>query len=169
MSANELKAALQSSSFFPLLSLVSRTLTRAGYGEVRFMGRRAPQQKSKDAGYDLLFEATFATRRRLVVVVKVADQPIRIRQLDEMCGVIHRTRADMGFVVSAHHVTRKAKALLPDYEPTVQAIDGEQLAALMSEYQIGTRGKGEVDYAFFGSLEHYSNKVLSFINRGIHE
>ena len=162
MESSPLETALQQLSLHPLITLVSRTLTRSGYGEAQLQNRLKEKQKSRQGGCDLLFEATFGTRE-VRVAVKVVRDTIRIRMLDEMCGVVRRTKADMGFLVTPFSIGKRAKELLASYRPEIQVIDGAALAGLMETYGIGTKGTGEVDYEFFQGLEHYSERTLDLM------
>lgn len=160
MENSPLEAALKRLSLHPLITLVSRVLTRAGYGEAQLQNRLKERQKSRQGGCDMLFEATFGTRP-VRVAVKVLRDSVRIRMLDELCGVVQRTKADMGFIVATGHITRNARPLLDQYGPDIHVLDGSALASLLETYGIGTKGPGEVDWEFFAGLEATSPKILN--------
>ena len=144
------------------MTIISRVLTRAGYGEARLQDRLKEKQKSRSGGCDLLFEATFGTRE-VRVAVKVLKDTIRTRMLDEMCGVVRRTKADMGFLVTPFSLGKRARELLTLYKPEIHVIDGAALAELLQLYGIGTKGPGVVDYEFFAWLEHYSDRTVNYM------
>lgn len=162
METKPLELALRQLSLNPLMTIVSRVLTRAGYGEARLQDRLKEKQKSRNGGCDLLFEATFGTRE-VRVAVKVLRDTIRTRMLDEMCGVVRRTKADMGFLVTPYSLGKKARDLLSSYRPEIHVIDGAALAELMQLYGIGTKGPGVVDEEFFAWLEHYSDRTVDYL------
>lgn len=159
METSQLESALRPLKLYPLLRIVSRVLTRAGYGEARLQDRLTEGQKSKSGGCDLLFEATFGTRS-VKVVVKVIKDGIRVRMLDEACGVVKRTKADMAFLVTPFRLTKKVRELLPLYAPDIQVISGDMLAELMELYGIGVKGPGVVDWEYFHHLTLYADRTL---------
>lgn len=163
MITEPLVGALQNTSLHALLMLVSKGLTRAGFGDVQILDRRQSRQKSRFGGHEL---QCFTSVGNLPgkVVVKVIRDGIRVRMLDEMAGVIQRTGADLGLIISPFHITRKAKKVVSDYRGTrINVLDGEALAELLKQYEIGIRGKGGVDYAFFGGLEELAERLTQFM------
>lgn len=165
----QLKGALQAASLHPLLLVVSKLLARSGYGDVQLMDRRAPKQKTRQGGHELVCELMEGDELRRVVV-KVLRDSIRIRNLDELVGTINRTGADSGLVISPHHLTKDAQELIESYSSvSFGIIDGDALSEWMLLHGIGVRKGGEVDFGFFGSLEDVSLQVRHFIEEVIHE
>lgn len=164
MTNPQLSVALQNSSLHVLLLILSKALSRSGYGDVQILDRRLPKQKSRHGGHELLCEATLAGRT-VRVVVKVLRDSVRIRNLDELAGTVIRMKADSGLIVSPFHVTAQAKKLLSIHNPVrLWVLDGDQLAQLLAELGIGTRGRGDVDYAYFGAMEEMSDRVLGMLS-----
>lgn len=164
MNNYQLSAALQNTSLHVLLMILSKALSRSGYGDVQILDRRLPKQKSRHGGHEMLCEATLAGRT-VRVVVKVLRDSVRIRNLDELAGTVIRMKADSGLIVSPFHVTNQAKKLLAVHNPVkLWVIDGEGLADLLKAQRIGVRGAGDVDYAYFGAMEEMSDRVLGMLN-----
>lgn len=160
----QLKGVLQTCSFHVLLLIVSQALARSGYGDVRIMDRRTPKQKTRFGGHELVCDTLFADQPARVIV-KVLQDSARVRNLDELAGAVIRMKADAGVLVTASHITQKARAELGSYNLLrTQVIDGDALASLLTRLRIGVRGKEDVDFAFFGELEAASNMMLQFID-----
>lgn len=165
----QFKAALSAASLHPLLLIVARVLQRSGYGDVQFLDRRHPRQKSRFGGHELVCELLQGMRSHRVVV-KVVRDDVRIRNLDELAGTIIRMNADSGLVVSPGRVTRKATRLIESYGPIhLGVIDGDNLAEWLRIHDIGVLPSGEVDYGYFGALEEMSSRLLPFIEEGSYE
>lgn len=163
MKNEPLVGALQNTSLHALLMLVSKGLTRAGFGDVQILDRRQSRQKSRFGGHELQC-LTSVGNLPGKVVVKVIQDAVRLRMVDEMAGVIQRTGADLGLIISPFHVTRKAKQVIREYRGSrINVLDGEALAQLLKQYEIGIRGKGSVDYAFFGGLEEMAQRLTRFM------
>lgn len=165
MSQAALKGMLQTCSLHPLIILTGKALTRAGFGDVQVMDRRSSKQKSRYGGHELLAETTVGSLPARIVV-KVIPDVIRLRMLDELAGVVMRTKADLGVIVSPFHLSKRARESLVDYtNARIDVIDGAALASLLSRFKIGVRGSGEPDYAFFTALEEYSQRIIDFMAR----
>ena len=154
---------LQKSSLHTLLLLTAKVLSRTGFGEVQILDRRETRQKSRFGGHELMCESSFGSLP-LKVIVKVINDGVRVRMLDELAGAVMRTKADLGIIVSPRHVTATAKRLQPHYlSARVNIIDGDDLAERLTKLSIGVRPKGDVDYQFFGALGEVSARVSSFM------
>ena len=163
MTETPLQHALKNCSLHVLLMITSKALSRVGYGDVQILDRRTSRQKSRFGGHELLCQTTLGGRS-VTVLVKVLRDSIRIRNLDELAGTVIRRGADSALIITPHHVTRVAKTLISEYKPLKTAvIDGLELAGMLSEARIGTRGNSDVDYAFFGEIEEASARILSFM------
>jgi restriction endonuclease Mrr len=161
-----LTGALKQCSLHSLLMLTSKALTRSGFGDVQILDRRQSRQKSRYGGHELVCVAQLGDLP-MRVVVKVINDAIRVRMLDELAGVIDRTKADFGLLVTPHHLTPKAAREQAKYRKSrIEVIDGKQLSAILTRHKVGVRPKGEVDYAFFGELEMQSGRILNFIAEG---
>lgn len=158
---------LQRSSLHTLLLLTSKVLSRSGFGEVQILDRRETRQKSRFGGHELMCESSFGSLP-LKVIVKVINDGVRVRMLDELAGAVIRTKADLGIIVSPRHVTATARKLQPHYlSARVNIIDGNDLAERLMKLGIGVRPKGDVDYQFFGALEEVSERVNAFMKAGV--
>jgi len=163
MSEDQIKHALQNCSLHSLLRVTSRVLARAGYGDVQILDRRESRQRSRYGGHELLCELTVGTVPARVVV-KVVRDSVRQRMVDELAGTVIRRNASMGILIATKHVPALVDRSKDRYNPLrLQIIDGDALAGLLAQYQIGVRPHGEVDYAYFGDLEAQSFRILSFL------
>lgn len=163
MNNSAIEAALQSASFHVLLMIVSKTLTLAGFGDVQMLDRRVVSQKSRLGGCELLCE-TYIGGLRFRTAVKVINDGGRARMLDELVGVVDRLNADLGILVTPHRLSANAAGNRKKYRSArIEVWDGQKLAELLTQYKLGVRTSGGVDYAFFGGMEDYSQQVLEFI------
>ena len=163
MNDRGLLGALQSCSLHALLMLTSKTLALSGFGDTEILDRRQSKQKSRHGGHELRCQTTFGLLP-VKVIVKVVQDSVRLRMLDELTTAVKRTGSDFGLLVATGRIGRQALKEREFYRREgIAILDGTTLAALLRKHQIGTRGKGEVDYAFFGSLEEASLRVLSFV------
>jgi len=163
MNDQELAGVLKRCSLHSLLIVTSQALSRAGFGDVQLLDRRQSKQKSRFGGHELLCEGTIGGMP-FRVIVKVIQDSVRLRMLDELAGSVRRTNADMGLIVSPHGLTANAAKHLSSYTPMrLEAIAGRTFSELLSRYHIGVRSRGEVDYAFFGELESASLRLISFL------
>ncbi|ARU41214.1 hypothetical protein CCB80_08730 [Armatimonadetes bacterium Uphvl-Ar1] len=157
---------LQGSSLHSLLLLTSKVLSRSGFGEVQVLDRRETRQKSRFGGHELMCESTFGSLP-VKVIVKVINDSVRLRMLDELVGAVQRTKADLGIIVSPRHVTASARKLQDHYKASrVNIIDGTELADRLTRLGIGVRPKGDVDFQFFGALEEVGHRVTAFMKMG---
>jgi hypothetical protein len=165
MRTDPLSGALQGCSLHALLMLTAKALTRAGFGDVEILDRRRPSEKSRFGGHELSCR-TFLGSLPLHVVVKVVREDVHLRMLDELAGTVLRMRADVGLLVTPHRLSAKKAVIPPTYRPArVEVLDGPALARLVRSAGVGARGRADVDYGFFGELEHASNRLLEFIDK----
>ena len=111
--------------------LVSKGLTRAGFGDVQILDRRENGQKTRFGGHEILCQTTLGSLEA-TVVVKVINDAVRVRMLDELAGTVLRRRADAGIIVSPRHVTATAKKVQASYRPCRIEVDrwpGSQLSS----------------------------------------
>ena len=166
MNDKAMKEMLKGCSLHSLLMLTSKVLTRSGFGDVEILDRRQSKERSRYGGHELECTASFGFVP-MRVIVKVVNDSVRVRMLDELAGTVARRNADLGMIVTPHHLTTKAKLHQGIYRRMrVHAVDGTDLAQLLQKCNIGTRGHADVDYAFFGALEDVSSRLLSFIASG---
>lgn len=86
--------------------------------------------------------------------------------VDEFAGVVMRTNADLGLIVSPFHVTANPRRNPGRYtNARIEVIDGSALAELLARNQLGVRRSGEPDFAFFTALEEYSQRTMDFMTR----
>ena len=165
MNETPLEARLKACSLHSLLLVTSKVLSRSGFGDVTILDRRQSRQKSRYGGHEILTECSVGTVN-VRVIVKVINDVVRLRMLDELAGAVDRTNSEFGLVVSPHHVSANAARWQAQYHRSrLEVIDGPLLARLLTRHRIGIRPKGELDYAFFEALEEQSARVLAFIAR----
>ncbi len=161
-----LQGTLQGSSLHVLLMLVSKILTRSGYGDIQLLGRRLKAQKSRVGGCELLCQTNMG-HVPIKVIIKVINDGVRTRMLDEMAGAIDRTGSDFGIVVSTEDLSPKVAKNQGKYgKSRVEVIDGTHFASMLKKFKIGIRQDGSPDYAFFGELENQLERVNEFLSHG---
>jgi len=163
MTDPQLTYALRECSLSSLLSTVSKALARSGYGDVQYVGRHHPRQKSRYGGHELICETVMGPNLHRVVV-KVVRDTVRIRNLDELAGTVTRVEADAGLIVSPFPVTKKAAFFLDSYGPVrTGVIAGDALATWLTRLGIGVTPDGAVDWSYFGHVEEATDQVLTFL------
>lgn len=153
MTEDRLKCALQNCSLYSLILVTCKVLAHAGFGDFEILDRRHSRQKSRYGGFELECH-THLGPVPVKTVVKVVRDSVRQRMLDELAGAVIRSNAGIGLLIATKHVSNRARRNGERYGPLrLQVVDGDTLAALLSQYSIGVRKDGEVDYRFFGGLE----------------
>lgn len=167
MTNQAMVGALQRSSLHSLLMLTSKLLAQSGFGEVQILDRRATRQKSRHGGHELVCSFTVGSLP-MKVIVKVINDAVRLRMLDELAGAVLRTKSDLGLIVSPHHVTASASRYQGTYRGArVEIMDGSELARQLTARGIGVRSKGDPDYQFFGGLEEFGALALKFLRKEV--
>lgn len=162
-----LAGALRGCSLHPLLMLVSKALTRAGWDEAEILDRRESGQRSRHGGHEIACLALLGpTPVRMVVKVARDRDGVKTRMLDELAGAVLRSSADLGLIVTPYQVSPSVAAKQASYGPArVVAMDGNALAELMRRSGVAVRPSGEPDYAFLSELETVSERLLEFIGK----
>lgn len=161
-----LALALRECSLHCLLMLISKVLTRAGFGDVEILDRRETGQKSRNGGHELLCVTYIGSLAFRTVVKVVRDDDLKTRHFDELAGVVLREDADLGLLVALKKVSASIAAKQPSYRPVrVEALDGGALASLMRCSGIAVRPDGSPDYAFLAELEEVSERLLGFLRK----
>ncbi len=154
---------LKTCSLHSLLMLTSKTLSCSGFGDVQVLDRRQSKQKSRYGGHELVCHGTLGFLP-VKVIVKVINDAVRVRMLDELAGAVIRNQADFGIIVTPHHVTSSAAKHQASYRKArVEVVDGTAFVRLLRKFNLGQRAGREIDYAFFGALEDVSTRLLSFL------
>lgn len=157
------ESALATLSLHPLLILVSRLLSRSGYGDVHLLGRREAKGRTPEIGHEIVCHALLGGMSA-TVVVKVIRDVARVRHLDELSGVALRRGADAALLVAPRGLSRSATAALGSYAPRrIDVLDAPEIAHLMKVHRVGVLSSGEVDHAFLQGLEESSQLLLGFI------
>jgi len=160
-----LEGALKRCSLHSLLILTSKVLSRSGFGDVQILDRRQPRQRSRFSGYEMMCLGAIGSVP-VKVVVKVIRDSVRVRMLDELAGVVVRSGADMGILVSQFHLSPTAVKHQPSYNSVrLEVLDVKELATLMRRYGIGVRERGSVDYQFFDALEEVGTRIVNFMRQ----
>lgn len=165
MPTDPLAGALRECSLHCLLILVSKALTRSGFGDVEIVGRRQPGQKSRFGGHEIACAAALGPLP-LKVLVKVVRDDLRLRHFDELAGGVIRGRADLGLLVSPFEISASAARAQALYRPArVESMDGNGLAELIRCSGFAVRPDGSPDYAFLSELETVSERLLEFVGK----
>lgn len=165
MKTDELAEALKQCSLHAQIMLISKALTRAGFGDVEILDRRRARQKSRYGGHEISCLAHLGPVP-VRVLVKVVRDDVRTRMLDELAGCVIRSGADLGVLVSAYNVSASVNSQQVSYRPArVAILDGKALAKLMRCSGVAVRPDGTPDYAFLTELEEVSERLLDFIDK----
>ncbi len=172
MLEDEIQQLMQEVNFHVLLLCVSNVLSREGFSDVQLLGRRTTKQKSYLGGCDLVAHqrlGVFETK----TLIKVIQDDIRLRMLDEITGAMPRTKANFGAIVTPFGLTKQVAELNQKYPGNpIRIIDGKELASHMITHRIGVRermGKLVPDFTYFQQLHEGSRRMLAFLksNRGL--
>jgi hypothetical protein len=154
---------LKTASLHAMLIALSKTLSRSGLGDVQILDRRSSRQKSRLKGHEILCE-TMVGNYPIKIAVKVIQDQIRTRMVDELAGTVLRTNSDLGILVSPFNRSRSIAALQGQHRPVrIEILDGDRLAELMRWSGVGVRSKGGVDYAYFTALEELASRIEVFL------
>ncbi len=165
MSNVQLQKVLQSSSLHSLLLVTTRALSRSGFGDVQVLDRRDTRQKSRHGGHELLCSFTLG-QFPMRVIVKVINDSVRLRMLDELAGAVIRTGSDFGIIVSPHQLTASAAKYQASYKVArVEVIDGPALTSTLVRLGVGVQADGRIDHVFFANLERLGRKARAFIEK----
>src|SRR5690606_28594494 len=130
MRERELEGMLRSSSLHALLIVVTKLLSRSGYGDVEVLDRRLERQKSRNGGHELQCITQIGNMPGKVIV-KIVRDSVRTRMVDELAGAVLRTGADRGLIVSPFRLTKRAKESLGEYKAAkVDVVEGPMLASM---------------------------------------
>lgn len=163
MNVTPLQGAVQRCSLHALLLITTQVLKRQGFDDVHILDRRQSRERSRFGGHELLVEGHVGDLP-VSAIVKVIRDSARIRNLDELIGAVDRRGADLGILVTPHHVTRTAVTVLSSYTSgRIEVLDGASFTDLMRRFKIGVRGYDDVDYAFFGGIEEASQRYLRLL------
>lgn len=165
MPNSRLQVVLQQSSLHSLLIVASKMLAKSGFGDVQIMDRRTVKQRSRYGGHELLCEGQYGTLP-VRVAVKVVNDDVRVRMLDEMAGTVLRTGADFGLVVTPRKLTSAAAGHQDKYRAAkVAVIDGERFTALLQHLRIGCLANGAADLGFFLEVEQIARRAVRFLDQ----
>lgn len=165
----ELQTLLKNSSLHTLLLVAAKMLSRSGFGDIEFAGRLKRRDKSLDGGHELFCTGTLGSVQ-IRTVVKVVNDSVRLRMIDELAGTALRMRADFGVIVSTQHITAAALRFQFSHRPIrIVVIDGWEFAHSLRKLGIGVRPSGDVDYQFFGALELIQKQLFGAARRETHE
>lgn len=161
----QLEGVLRTSSLHALVIVVTKALSRSGFGDVEILDRRTEKQKSRFGGHELQCITEIGNMPGKVIV-KIVRDSVRTRMVDELAGTVLRTGADRGLIVTPFRMTKGAKENLDRYKPAqVDVVDGQSLVSMLKKHGIGIRGRGEVDFAYFGALEEFAPKLATCVRR----
>lgn len=157
-------------SFHAFEHLVKELLTLLGYSNARLLGRTQWRQHTRHGGINMEAFATVGlSSAQVVLQVKQYRRTVSRQFIDELRGVVVRTGAGEGIVITTSHfssvatMAAKSQRLAP-----IRLIGGEELIRLLIEHRIGTRQEehdGEnwtdVDTEFFDRMHaRYPNNRL---------
>lgn len=163
MNEQPMMHALKQSSLHALLILLSKALTREGFGDVQILDRRQDKQKSRFSGHEVLCESSVG-QVPFRMVVKVIRKPFRRDMFDQLAGVVVRRKADVGMLVNTHQGNEKVMKWQDDYgSHRIVVLDGPKLVQMLARHGVGIRKSGEPDHAFLDALEEQALRIQMFM------
>jgi membrane-bound metal-dependent hydrolase YbcI (DUF457 family) len=144
-------------SYHAFEACLADLLWRIGYTDVRMLGRTSPRQRTRHGGRDLEASSrTGLTRSRIIVQAKQYRRPVQRRFVDELRGVMLRTGAAQGVLITTSRFPVVARQTAhADRSAPVRLVDAKELLDLLIAHGIGvTTGAGDVriDSDFFADL-----------------
>ena len=135
--AQELLDALLASSPGFFEQVVVELLVKMGYGGSR---KEAGQVvgRSGDAGIDGIIKEDRLGLEAIYVQAKRWDNPVSRPEIQKFVGALQGQRARKGIFITTSRYTSDARDYVDRIENRVVLIDGEELARLMIEHDVGT-------------------------------
>lgn len=134
--AQELLAKIKecSSDFFE--ALVVDLLLKMGYGGSR---KEAGEvlRRSRDGGIDGIVKQDRLGLDTIYIQAKRWEGPVGRPVVQEFVGALHGVKAKRGVLLTTSYFTQDAKDYASSIETRVVLIDGEELASLMIEHDLG--------------------------------
>ncbi len=162
-----LKEQLLALSFHAFEETVRILLTRLGYAEARLLGRTQWRQCTRHGGTDMQALVRIGVSEGQVVLqVKQYRRPVSRRFVDELGGVILRTGAREGIVITTSDFSQVArKSAQSQRIAPIRLIDGDELTGLLIKHRLGIVTKEhdseewfDLDAAYFQDLhERFPN------------
>ncbi len=134
-----LKEQLLVLSFHAFEETVKELLTRLGYADARLLGRTQWRQFTRHGGTDMeAFVKVGVSEGQVVLQVKQYQRPVSRRFIDELGGVILRSGAREGIVITTSDFSKVARtsAQMQPIAP-IRLINGEELVDLLIKYRLG--------------------------------
>lgn len=133
--------------------LVVRLLTKMGYGG-GLMQAATVVGSSGDEGIDGIINEDKLGLDVIYIQAKKWDSPVGRPEIQKFVGALHGKRAKKGIFIASSSFTREAEEYVKHLDPRVVLIDGETLARLMIEHNVGVTVKAvyelkSVDRDFF--------------------
>lgn len=117
-------------------SLVIDLLLSMGYGG----GRReagSTTQRSSDGGIDGIIHEDRLGLDVIYLQAKKWDNPVGRPEIQRFVGALHGRRARKGVFITTSRFTPDAESYVEHIDPKVVLIDGDKLARLMVDYDVG--------------------------------
>lgn len=156
-----LKEELLALSFHAFEETIKELLTRLGYTDARLLGRTQWRQFTRHGGTDMEARVKVGlSESHIVLQVKQYRRTVSRRFIDELSGVIQRSGAREGIIITTSDFSRVAtKSAQSQKVAPIRLIDGEELTDLLVQYRLGVVSEeddGEewldLDSAFFQEL-----------------
>ena len=153
---DELKAEIARIQFYDFERLVVRLLIKMGYGTLQ-LNKNAVTQRSNDEGIDGIVTADKFGFDSVYIQAKhwKPDATVSRPEVQKFLGALVSKGASKGLFITTSSFTKGAIECAKSVKPQkVVLVDGEQLANLMIEYNLGvstveTYEVKRVDYDFF--------------------
>lgn len=138
--ATDILELIRKSSWQFFERLVVDVLTKMGYGGSRQDAGRVIG-KSGDNGIDGLINEDKLGLDVLYIQAKKYDGPVPVSQVRDFAGALLAKKAKKGIFITTSTFPKSALEFVSQIEPRIILIDGEQLAQLMLEYNVGVSVK----------------------------
>ncbi len=135
----QLTGEVLSLSFHAYEHLIQELLTKLGYAQARLLDRTSWRQCTNHGGMDMEAYAKIGiTAERIVLQIKQYRRPVSRRFVDELRGVVLRTGAGQGVIITTSTFSAVArKAALEDKTAPIRLVDGHELTQLLLHYGVG--------------------------------
>jgi inner membrane protein len=153
-----LHARLYELEFLAFEQLMKSMLYKSGFLSVQLTGRTYKQGRTARGGLDLsAYSATDLSSSLTIAQVKQYRRPVSRRFVDELRGVMLRTGADQGLLLTlsnfpaAAHQAAKDSQLAP-----IRLISGEEILDLLMDYRLGVflkDGRWHLDQNYLDTLQ----------------
>lgn len=136
---DQLKEQIHSLSFHAYEVLIQELLTKLGYAQARLLERTQWRQCTRHGGMDMeAYAKTGITAERIILQIKQYHRPVSRRFIDELRGVVMRTGAGQGVIITTSMFSKVAKQVaFEEKTAPIRLVDGDELTGLLLQFGVG--------------------------------